>query len=54
LHRNVDIEIFEGADNAAEMGAFNHLLQPQRMRDLKSALNEYLRFGLEPGVFLVT
>ena len=54
LHRNVDIEIFEGADNAAEMGAFNHLLQPQRMRDLKSALNEYLRFGLEAGVFLVT
>ncbi len=54
LHRNVDIEIFEGADNAAEMGAFNHLLQPHRIRDLKSALNEYLRFGLEAGVFLVT
>jgi hypothetical protein len=54
LHRNIDIEIFEGADNGAEMGAFNHLLQPHRLRDLKFALNEYLRFGLEAGFFLVT
>jgi hypothetical protein len=54
LHRKVDIEIFEGADNGAEMGAFNHLLQAHRMSDLKSALEEYLRFGLEAGVFLVT
>jgi hypothetical protein len=54
LHRKVDAEIFEGADNGAEMGAFNHLLQAHRISDLKSALDEYLRFGLEAGVFLVT
>lgn len=54
LHRKVDVEIFEGADNGAEMGAFNHLLQAHRISDLKAALDEYLRFGLEAGVFLVT
>jgi hypothetical protein len=54
LHRKVDVEIFEGADNGAEMGAFNHLLQAHRISDLRSALDEYLRFGLEAGVFLVT
>jgi hypothetical protein len=54
LHRKVDAEIFEGADNGAEMGAFNHLLQAHRISDLKSALDEYLRFGLEAGVFLVS
>jgi hypothetical protein len=54
LHRSVDTEIFEGADNGAEMGAFNHLLQAHRISDLKSALNDYLRFGLEVGVFLVS
>jgi hypothetical protein len=54
LHRTIAREIFEGADNGAEMGAFNHLFQPQRIADLKSSLDEYLRFGLEAGVFLVT
>lgn len=54
LHRKVDAEIFEGGDNGAEMGSFNYLLQAHRIRDLKYALDEYLRFGLEAGVFLVT
>jgi hypothetical protein len=54
LHRNIAAKIFQGGDNGAEMGAFNHLLQPQRIADLKSSLDEYLRFGLETGVFLVT
>lgn len=54
IHRKVDVEIFEGADNGAEMGAFNYLLQALRIRDLKTAIDEYLRFGLEAGVFLVT
>jgi hypothetical protein len=54
LHSRIDASIFEGADNGAEMGAFNHLLQPQRLKDLKHALDEYLRFGLEAGVFMVT
>ncbi len=43
------VEISAGADNGAEMGAFNFLEQPQRRANLKSALDEYLRFGLEAG-----
>ena len=54
LHRSIAAKIFQGGDNGAEMGAFNHLLQPQRIADLKSSLDEYLRFGLEAGIFLVT
>ena len=42
-------EISTGADNEAEMGAFNFLQQPQRRANLLAALNEYLRFGLEAG-----
>jgi len=47
-------EIKTGADNGAEMGAFNLLQQPQRFSNLAAALAEYLRFGLEAGTFLVT
>jgi len=43
------IEIATGADNEAEMGAFNFLQQPQRRANLTAALEEYLRFGLEAG-----
>ncbi len=55
LHKNVSKEIFEGADNTSEMGVFNHLYQPQRINNMKTIINkEYLRFGLEAGVFLIT
>jgi hypothetical protein len=55
LYKNVSKEIFEGADNESEMGAFNHLFQPQRINNMKTIINnEYLRFGLEAGIFLVT
>jgi hypothetical protein len=47
-------EIATGADNEAEMGAFNFLYQPQRLANLATALDEYLRFGLEAGSFNVT
>jgi hypothetical protein len=36
------------------MGVFNHLQQPQREANLRAALEEYLRFGLEAGLFYVT
>jgi hypothetical protein len=48
------VEISTGADNEAEMGAFNFLQQPQRRANLAAALDEYLRFGLEAGAFEVT
>lgn len=47
-------EIKEGADDEAEMGAFHNLYQPQREINLRVCLDEYLRFGLEAGIFYVT
>ena len=36
------------------MGAFSHLRQPQREANLRVRLEEYLPFGLEPGLIYVT
>lgn len=47
-------EIREGADDEAEMGAFHELFEPQRETNLRVRLDEYLRFGLEAGIFYVT
>jgi hypothetical protein len=46
-------EIREGAEDGSEMGVFSMLQQPQREANLHAALDEYLRFGLEAGVFYV-
>lgn len=54
LHANSDKEIAEGADNGNEMGVFNHLYQKYRLGNLTACFDEYLRFGMEAGVFLVT
>jgi hypothetical protein len=54
LSRRCGREIREGADDGAEMGAFHDLYQPQRERNLRVRLDEYLRFGLEAGVFYET
>ncbi len=54
LSRTVAEEIRTGAEDGAEMGAFQHLKQPQREANLRTALDEYLRFGLEAGIFYVT
>ncbi len=42
------------AEDENEMGAFNFLQQAQRAKNLLASLDEYLRFGLEAGVFFVT
>jgi hypothetical protein len=47
-------EIRAGADDGSEMGAFYFLKQPQRDANLRIALLEYLRFGLQAGIFYVT
>jgi hypothetical protein len=47
-------EIRTGADDEAEMGAFHELYEPQRATNLRIRLEEYLRFGLEAGIFYVT
>ncbi|HEY4281152.1 MAG TPA: hypothetical protein VGM91_23260 [Conexibacter sp.] len=45
------VELREGADDGAEMGAFHLLFQPQREANLRQRLDEYLRLGLEAGIF---
>jgi hypothetical protein len=47
-------EIAEGADDESELGAFHFLQQPKRVASLTTRLDEYLRFGLEAGIFFVT
>jgi hypothetical protein len=54
LARATASEIRVGADDGAEMGAFHDLLQPQRIAGLRASLDEYLRFGLEAGIFLAS
>ncbi|MEG4233977.1 hypothetical protein QUA40_17990 [Microcoleus sp. Pol11C3] len=47
-------EIHTGAEDGAEMGAFNSLKQPQREANLRASIEENLRFGLEAGIFYIT
>lgn len=47
-------QIRTGADDEAEMGAFHDLFQPQRESNVRTRLHEYLRFGLEAGIFYET
>jgi hypothetical protein len=54
LSQNCASEISGGAEDGSEMGVFNYLKQPQREVNLRSSLEEYLRFGLEAGVFFVS
>jgi hypothetical protein len=51
LHAQCPPEIGTGADDGAEMGAFHLLFGPQREANLRLRLDEYLRFGLEAGIF---
>jgi hypothetical protein len=54
LSQRCAVEIREGGDDEAEMGAFHDLFQPQRLTNLRIRLDEYLRFGLEAGVLFAT
>jgi hypothetical protein len=53
LSQFVATELVTGADNGSEMGAFNKVQQGRREANLRAALDEYLRFGLEAGTFYV-
>jgi len=46
--------IRRGADDEGEMGAFHSLYQPQRETNLTTRLAEYLRIGLQAGMFYET
>lgn len=54
LARNCAVEIRTGADDGSEMGAFHDLMQPQREANLRARLDEFLRFGLEAGIFFAS
>ncbi len=53
LHASCPEQIRTGADDGSEMGSFHHQKQPQREANLRAALDEYLRFGLEAGLFYI-
>jgi len=53
LQLSTAVEVRTGAEDGAEMGVWNLLKQPQREANLRQALDEYLRFGLEAGVIYV-
>ncbi|WP_051309286.1 hypothetical protein [Desulfogranum japonicum] len=54
LRSNCPLHIRQGADDESEMGVFHDLYQPQREINLRTRLDEYLRFGLEAGIFYVS
>lgn len=47
-------EIRRGAEDESEMGVFSSLRQPQREDGLRLRFEEYLRVGLEAGIFFAT
>lgn len=47
-------EIRAGADDESSMGAFHDSFEPQKEARLRTRLEEYLRFGLEAGIFYAT
>jgi hypothetical protein len=51
LHVRCPQQIKEGGDDEAEMGGFHELYEPQRETNLRVRLDEFLRFGLEAGIF---
>lgn len=54
LRRSTVDAIRTGASDESEIGATHELFAPQRESNLNIRLDEYLRFGLEAGVFYAT
>lgn len=54
LDRRTPDSVWRGADDESEMGAFHHLQQPRREAYLEARLADYLRFGLDVGLFPTT
>ncbi|HTX40681.1 MAG TPA: hypothetical protein VMD25_02545 [Acidobacteriaceae bacterium] len=46
--------ILNGADDQSEIGVFHDVYAPQRIANLNVMLADYLRFGMEAGVFFAT
>ena len=54
LHASCPAEIRMGAENGSELGIFHSLGQAQFEANVRARVEEYLRFGLESGIFYVT
>lgn len=54
LSLDTPAEIRNGAEDGGEMGVYHDLFQSLRELNLQSRLDEYLRAGLEAGVFYAT
>ena len=54
LDRRTPDAVRTGAEDEGEMGVFHHLQQPHREAYLRARLDDYLRFGLESGLFFAT
>ena len=54
LRSATPLVIRQGADDESEIGVMHDLYQPQRETNLRTRLDEYLRFGLHAGVFYAT
>ncbi len=46
--------VLTGSDDNSEMGVYHGLYQPQREANLVQQLGDYLRFGLEAGIFFAS
>lgn len=51
LSTSAGAKLLTGADDEGQPGAFHSLYQPQRESNLRVRLDEYLRAGLEAGIF---
>lgn len=54
LHGSCPVEIRTGAEDGSEVGVFHQVFQSQRESNVRTRLAEYLRLGLEAGLFYVT
>nr|WP_320192957.1 hypothetical protein [uncultured Desulfobacter sp.] len=51
LNSNCPEQIRTGAEDESEMGVFHDLYQPQRESNLRTRFEEYLKVGMQAGVF---
>jgi hypothetical protein len=51
LAAGTPVAILRGSEDESEMGAFRWMYEPQRVSDLHTRLDEYLRVGLQAGIF---
>ncbi|MBW4441957.1 MAG: hypothetical protein KME10_12110 [Plectolyngbya sp. WJT66-NPBG17] len=54
LNQTCALEIRQGAEDGSELGVFSVLKQSQREENLRTLLQEYLRFGLTAELFYMT